>query len=82
MTPDGTFPASGAALPVRHDFALRCAAVHPVHCDVRWRASSLQSLVRLARAHGAAAHGFTPRWYDAARVELMEAATVHSPGRD
>ena len=47
---------------------LRCADVHPVHCDAEWTAPSASELVAIAVEHGAHAHGFTPRWYTAERI--------------
>ena len=52
-------------------FGLRCAEVHPVGCDVRLRAASLESLMILACKHGALAHGFTPCWYSSRRLASM-----------
>jgi len=52
-------------------FGLRCAEVHPVGCDVRLRAASLESLMILACKHGALAHGFTPCWYSRRRLASM-----------
>jgi hypothetical protein len=39
---------------------VRCEDVHPVRCDVAFRASGDQALTDRVRAHGASAHGFTP----------------------
>ncbi len=55
-------------------FELRCAEVHPVRCDVTWASANPMELVSAARDHGAAAHGFTPAWYTAARVAAMSGA--------
>ncbi len=58
--------------PPRDDVCeLRCAGVHPVHCDMRLRASTAERVVLLACEHGADAHGFTPRWYTPQRVLWM-----------
>jgi hypothetical protein len=83
MAPTPTSSVSGTPLHGESTFDLRCAAVHPVSCDTHWRSSSPHSLVSLARAHGAAAHGFTPSWYDPVRMDRMEAAIAiaHDPAR-
>ena len=57
-------------------FELRCADVHPVRCEVRLGARTVEALVSLACDHGAHAHGFTPCWYDAARLAAMEGAAM------
>ena len=49
-------------------FELRCGDVHPVRCNVAIRATSREHLTERMCAHGAIAHGFTPSWYDAARI--------------
>lgn len=67
MTPN-VVPTTTSAAPL---FELLCAEVHPVRCDVRLRSASPQQLVRLACAHGAEAHGFTPAWYSSKRLAAM-----------
>ena len=62
-------PPSQVSLPDM--FELRCAEFHPVRCDVRLRAASLERLMILAREHGALAHGFTPAWYSSRRLAAM-----------
>jgi hypothetical protein len=60
---------------------LRCAGVHPVHCNTRLRASTPELVVVLAREHGADAHGFTPRWYTPQRLVWMtERVKYRGPG--
>jgi hypothetical protein len=59
------------ALSVDDVCELRCAGVHPVHCNTRLRASTPERVVVLACEHGADAHGFTPRWYTPQRVLWM-----------
>lgn len=61
-------------------FVLRCADVHPVRCEVWLGAPTVEALVWRACDHGAHAHGFTPNWYDAARVAAIKgAATTCGP---
>ena len=62
-------PPSQVSLPDM--FELRCAEFHPVRCDVRLRAASLERLMIIAREHGALAHGFTPAWYDSRRLAAI-----------
>jgi hypothetical protein len=63
-------------------FGLRCAEVHPVRCDVRLRAASLESLMILACEHGALAHGFTPCWYSSRRLASMAEIVTQRSGLD
>jgi predicted small metal-binding protein len=53
---------------------LRCGDVHPVRCDVAFRAMTREELTKRMCAHGAIAHGFTPSWYHAARIATIEDA--------
>ena len=56
---------------------VRCEDVHPVRCDVAFRASGDQALTDRVRAHGASAHGFTPVWYSRERIAaITEACTT------
>jgi hypothetical protein len=55
---------------------LRCAEVHPVHCDVALESSSTAEVVARACAHGASAHGYTPVWYSPSRLASMAAAVI------
>ena len=64
--------------PSPRNFALRCADVHPVNCDVTWHSSDPEELILDASEHGAAAHGFTPAWYSPARVAAIAAAVIRS----
>jgi hypothetical protein len=57
-----------ARAPFPRRFEVQCRDVHPVRCDVAFRASSYEESVDLARAHGASVHGFTPEWYSAERL--------------
>lgn len=61
----------GTPPPLDEVCELRCAGVHPVHCNTRLRASTPERVVVLAREHGADAHGFTPRWYTPQRLVWM-----------
>jgi hypothetical protein len=63
-------------------FELRCAEVHPVRCEVRLRAASLESLMILACEHGALAHGFTPCWYSSQRLASMAEIVAQRCGLD
>jgi hypothetical protein len=63
-------------------FGLWCAEVHPVRCEVRLRAASLESLVILACEHGAIAHGFTPCWYSSQRLASMAEIVTQRCGLD
>jgi predicted small metal-binding protein len=58
----------------RHKFELRCGEVHPVRCNVVIRAMSREDVTRRMRAHGAIVHGFTPSWYQPARIATIERA--------
>jgi hypothetical protein len=60
-----------SAVSFPHMFELRCAELHPVHCDVPLRGADLESLVIIAREHGALAHGYTPAWYSSRRLASM-----------
>ena len=55
------------------NFELRCGEVHPVRCDVAIHAMSRAEVTRRMRDHGAIVHGFTPSWYQPARVASMRA---------
>jgi len=55
-------------------FELRCADVHPVNCKVAIRAMSREEVTSRMRAHGAIVHGFTPSWYQPARIATIERA--------
>jgi predicted small metal-binding protein len=55
-------------------FELRCGDVHPVRCNVALRATSREELTKRVRAHGALVHGFTPNWYDPARIATIAQA--------
>jgi predicted small metal-binding protein len=57
-------------------FRLRCAEVHPVHCDVALEASSTAEVVASICAHGASAHGYTPVWYSPSRLASIAAAII------
>jgi predicted small metal-binding protein len=57
-------------------FELRCDHVHPVRCNLAIRASSSKELTDRMCAHGAMSHGFTPNWYDAARLETIAQAAA------
>jgi hypothetical protein len=57
-------------------FRLRCAEVHPVHCDVALESSSTAEVVARICAHGASAHGYTPVWYSPSRLASMSAAVI------
>ena len=57
-------------------YRLRCAEVHPVHCDVALESSSTADVVACICAHGASAHGYTPVWYSPSRLASMEAAVI------
>jgi hypothetical protein len=57
-------------------FRLRCAEVHPVHCDVALESSSRTEVVARICAHGASAHGYTPVWYSPSRLDSMAAAVI------
>lgn len=50
-----------------------CADVHPVQCEVAFRASSTEALTDSVRAHGASVHGFTPVWYSRERIARIAA---------
>ena len=63
-------------------FGLRCAEVHPVRCNVRLRAASLESLMILVCEHGALAHGFTPCWYSSRRLASMAEIVMQRCGLD
>ena len=60
---------------------VRCADVHPVHCDVALRASNDEALTDRVRAHGARVHGFTPIWYSRERIAAITDACTTSPVR-
>ncbi len=62
MTPPAIQPAS---------VELLCSDVHFVDCAVRLSSCRPDDLVRLAREHGAQAHGFTSAWYTEARQDLI-----------
>lgn len=64
-------PTSAASSP--HVFEVGCAELHPVRCDVLLRGADLESLVSIAREHGAHAHGFTPVWYSSRALAAMAA---------
>jgi hypothetical protein len=73
-------PGYGAIASFADGFELPCAGVHAVRCGVALRGSSREEVVELARAHGAAAHGFTPAWYSPRRVAAMMAAATSTGG--
>ena len=62
--------------PAPDRFRLRCAEVHPVHCDVAVESSSTAEVVARISAHGASAHGYTPVWYSPSRLASMAAAVI------
>ena len=55
---------------------LRCSDVLAVTCDVSWCSGNPQELLRLACAHGASVHGFTPAWYTRERIASMRRAVT------
>ena len=52
-------------------FEVSCAALHPIRCDVRLHAASVDGLLDRAREHGMFDHGFTPAWYSSERLATM-----------
>jgi predicted small metal-binding protein len=74
--PDVTAFAGTERQPAPGGFRLRCAEVHPVHCDVALESPSTAEVVARIRAHGASAHGYTPVWYSSSRLASMAAAVI------
>jgi predicted small metal-binding protein len=58
----------------RQRLELRCGDVHPVRCHVALRATDRDELTRRMCAHGALIHGFTPNWYNPARIASIAQA--------
>lgn len=56
-------------------YGLRCAQVFSPRCDVQLRSASVESVLILAREHGASAHGYTPAWFSAERLASMAERT-------
>ena len=71
-------PLSKLSLP--HNFALRCDEVHPVSCEIEFRAASPGRVVALACEHGAQAHSYTPVWYSSGRLAATTALVARRCG--
>ena len=62
--------------PIFGTVELLCSTVHPCNCDHAFCGRSVADVVAQACEHGAVVHGFTPCYYNAARVGAMTAAAV------
>ena len=65
--------------PIVTTFDLSCADVHRNGCAHVSSARDAADVVRLAQAHGGAAHSYTGAYYTASRLAAMTAATMRHP---
>ncbi|UGS37604.1 hypothetical protein DSM104329_04021 [Capillimicrobium parvum] len=61
-------------MPSDFGFVMSCSTVQPVPCGMQVRANTRRDVLALLQEHGAAAHGYTPAWYSAARLAKMDTA--------
>ena len=64
----------------QQQFSASCRSFHGARCDVSFQGGSPSRVVDIARKHGALAHGFTPAYYNRARLNGMLALVMGSVG--